>query len=350
MKNVSILISTLDSGGAEKQAVLLATLLSKYTDVNIIVLYGNYTEYKRNIDLLSISTVQVHKLSGNIFSKVKRIKKIIEGSKTGVLFNYLTMPDLIGSFVGRLAGIKVYNGIRNSRLPKNKMLMEKIVHNLLATGTIYNCYSGADYFGGLGFCRSKNIVIPNCFPDIAEPIVRTDRQEKTIITVGRFDPQKDYETLIQSVARIKRKDFRLCIVGYGLLEEKIRTWVKLYNIEDKTDIYIKPDNVTELERSADIYISTSLFEGTSNSIMEALNWSLPVVATNVGDNNHLVINGENGYLHPVGDVEGLSVSLTKLLDSIELRNKMGAKSNQILRENYSIEIFEKRYLDLIKEE
>ena len=257
------------------------------------------------------------------------------------------MPDFLGSFLGKRLRISVYNGIRNSRLPKSKMLMEKWAHNYWATGTIYNCYSGADYFGQLGFRKDKNIVIPNCFPDIAEPIIRDRYSQKTIITVGRFDPQKDYETLIKSVSLLDREDYRLCIVGYGILEKQIREWTERYGIKDKTDIYIKPDNVPELERNADIYISTSLFEGTSNSIMEALNWSLPVVATNVGDNDQLVIDGENGYLHPVGDATGLATSLCRLLDSIELRNKMGVKSNQNLRENYSMEIFEKRYLELI---
>lgn len=348
MKKVSILVSTIDSGGAEKQAVLLATQFAKHTGVNLIVLYGNHTEYKRNVDLLAESSVKVHKLIGNMLSKIKRIKRIIKESETDVLLNYLTMPDIVGALVGRMCGIRVYNGIRNSRMPKGKMLIEKIVHNLFATGTIYNCYSGADYFGNHGFRRKKNIVIPNCFPDIEETIIRPDHKVKTIITVGRFDPQKDYETLIKSVARLSRNDFRLCIVGYGVLEEQIRTWVKVYNIENKTDVYIKPNNVSELERNADIYISTSFFEGTSNSIMEALNWSLPVVATNVGDNDHLVIDGENGFLHLIGDVDGLSASLCKLLDSAKLRNQMGHKANQNLRENYSIEIFEKRYIDLIE--
>lgn len=348
MKRVSILLSTMDSGGAEKQAVLLATLLAKHTEVNLIVLYGNHTEYKRNIDLLNESTVKVHKLIGNMLFKLRRIKSIIKESETEVLLNYLTKPDFVGSLVGRMCGIRVYNGIRNSRMPKSKMLIEKIAHNLLATGTIYNCYSGADYFGNHGFRRKKNIVIPNCFPDIEETIIRPDHKVKTIITVGRFDPQKDYETLIKSVSRLSRNDFRLCIVGYGVLEEQIRIWVKKYNIENMTDIYIKPNNVPELERNADIYISTSFFEGTSNSIMEALNWSLPVVATNVGDNDHLVIDGENGFLHPIGDVNGIANSLNCLLDSAELRNKMGQKSNQILRDNYSMEIFEKRYMDLIE--
>lgn len=348
MKRVSILLSTIDSGGAEKQAVLLASQLSKHTEVNLIVLYGNHSEYKRNVDLLAESTVKVHKLIGNMLSKLRCIKSIIKESETEVLLNYLTMPDFVGSLVGRMCGIRVYNGIRNSRMPKSKMLIEKIAHNLLATGTIYNCYSGADYFGNHGFRRKKNIVIPNCFPNIEEIIIRPDHKVKTIITVGRFDPQKDYETLIKSVARLSRNDFRLCIVGYGVLENQIRAWVKEYNIENKTDIYIKPNNVPELERNADIYISTSFFEGTSNSIMEALNWSLPVVATNVGDNDHLVIDGENGFLHPIGDVNGLSASLCLLLDSAKLRNQMGKMSNINLRENYSMEIFEKRYIDLIE--
>lgn len=45
---------------------------------------------------------------------------------------------------------------------------------------------------------------------------------------------------------------------------------------------------------------------------------------------------------------GLSESLNMLLDSVELRNEMGRKGNKNLRDNYSIEIFEKRYIDLIE--
>lgn len=348
MNKVSILVPTIDSGGAEKQAILLALQLSKKTEVNLIVLYGDHPEYKLNAKLLSGSTVKVYKLSGNLFSKMRHIKCVLKESQTNVLFNYLTMPDVVGAIVGRLCGVRVYNGIRNSRLPKSKMLIERVMHNLWATGTIYNCYSGADYFEKLGFRKNKNIVIPNCFPDIAEPMYRPAHDVKTIITVGRFDPQKDYRALIASVAQLKRNDYRLCIVGYGALEEQIRSWIKEYGIEDITDIHIKPDNISELERNADIYISTSLFEGTSNSIMEAMNWSLPVVATDVGDNNHLIIDGENGYLHPVGDVSGIVASLNRLLDSADLRNKMGAKGNIRLKENYSMEIFENRYVELIE--
>ena len=348
MKAISILVPTIDSGGAEKQAVLLAIQLSKRYDVHLIVLYGGHAEYKTNSDMLSSSPVHVHKLPGNLIAKVRYIKKILKKSGLRVQFNFLSLPDIIGSYIGHKLGIKVYNGIRTTRLESKKECFERFAHNHWATGTIYNCYSGAEYFGTKGFNADKNIVIPNGFPNIAQALNRSSKQLKIIITVGRFDVAKDYETIIKSASRLHRNDWRLCIVGYGVLEAQIRGWVKDYGIEDRTDIHIKPDNVAELERNADIYISSSLYEGTSNSIMEAMNWSLPVVATDVGDNNHLIIDGENGYLHPVGDVDGIVESLNRLLDFTELRNKMGTKGNIRLRENYSMEIFEKRYVELIE--
>lgn len=348
MKAISILVPTIDSGGAEKQAVLLAIQLSKRYDVHLIVLYGGHAEYKTNSDMLSSSPVHVHKLSGNLIVKMRYIKKILKNTGISVLFNFLSLPDLIGSYIGHKLGIKVYNGIRTTRLDSKKACLERYAHNHWATATIYNCYSGAKYFGAKGFNADKNIVIPNGFPNIAQPISRQPKQLKIILTVGRFDAAKDYETIIKSVSMLQRDDWRLCIVGYGALERQIRDWINAYGIESMTDIQIKPDNVAEVERNADIYISTSLYEGTSNSIMEAMNWSLPVVATDVGDNNHLIIDGENGYLYPVGDVDGIVESLNRLLDSTELRNKMGTKGNIRLRENYSMEIFEKRYVELIE--
>ena len=147
---------------------------------------------------------------------------------------------------------------------------------------------------------------------------------------------------------MKDRLFRFLIVGYGDLEDDVREWVNQYHIEDVTTIYINPSNTQELIKSADIYLSTSLFEGTSNSIMEAMNWSLPVVATNVGDNSYLVQEGQSGFLHSIGDAEDISNSLGKLLDDPELRNRMGEMGNQILREQYSLELFEKRYIDLIE--
>lgn len=351
-KNIAILIPTINAGGAEKQAVLLAAQLAKNYNVHVIVYAGEKESFAKNVEILEQANVNIHKLIGGSLGKISQLKKLFKKCNIEILFNYLTFPNVVGSLIGKNAGIKkCYGGIRSSRLPWWKIVMERFVHNHYATATIYNCYSGAEYFGNKGFRKEKNIVIPNCFPNIAETIEREEKNVKHIVTVGRFVPDKDYKTIIRTLAELKelRKDFVMDIIGYGEEEQNIRGWIKEYGVEDYINIYIRPENVQDIVRDADIYLSTSLFEGTSNSIMEALNWSLPVVATNVGDNDHLVIDGVNGTLHPIGDAKGMAESIAKLLGSHDLRNKMGLAGNKNLRENYSMEIFEKRYLKLIEQ-
>lgn len=351
MKNIAIFIPSLKPGGAEKQATLLATTLDKLYKVDMYLLYGADQAAPQNIAMLEASQVRVHSLTGNIVSKIFQLKRYLASNETDILFNYLTSCDVIGAIAGRMAGVRsVYGGIRNTRVEPMKLLADKIAHNFIASGTVYNCYSGAAYFASKGYNAHRNIVIPNCFQQIAEPITREDKPIKHIVTVGRFVPQKDYLTLLRTIAELKKRrvDFVMDVVGYGNEEEHIRTWIKEYKLENCTQIHIRPDNVQEIVRSADIYLSTSLYEGTSNSIMEALNWSLPIVATNVGDNDRLVIDGMNGTLCPIGDYKGLASAILPLLDNAHLRNQYGSFSNKNLRENYSMEIFKQRYIQLIE--
>ena len=350
MKHIVIFVPSIKSGGAEKQAVLLARCLSVHYVVHFIVYHGEMAPYEPNTKILSeCQHYTLHYLESGHWNKIKLLYRILKDNKVECVFNYLTFCDVVGAVIERFAGVnRIYNGIRNSRLPKGKFIAERLFHNFFVTSTIFNCYSGKDFFQGHGFSEKKCLVIPNGFPGIQNPLKRDLSDIPRIITVGRFVEQKDYETAIKAISLLKDRLFRFLIVGYGDLEDDVREWVNQYHIEDVTTIYINPSNTQELIKSADIYLSTSLFEGTSNSIMEAMNWSLPVVATNVGDNSYLVQEGQSGFLHSIGDAEDISNSLGKLLDDPELRNRMGEMGNQILREQYSLELFEKRYIDLIE--
>lgn len=348
--NIAILIPTLKQGGAEKQATLLATILDNHHKVDLFLLYGDCDIAPQNKELLERSNVTLHRLQGGIISKFGQLKRELKACNTDIMFNYLTSCNVIGGIAGRCAGVKrVYGGIRNARLEWHKTIVERFVHNHIATGTIYNCYSGAEYFSSNGFKKSKNIVIPNGFQGIAEPIIRSDREVKHIVTTGRFVPQKDYRTMLQTIAHLKgiRQDFVMDIIGYGTEESNIRAWITELDLGKYINIFIKPDNVQEIVRDADIYLSTSLFEGTSNSIMEALNWSLPVVATDVGDNKYLVENCVNGTLHNIGDANRMASSISNLLDSVELRNKYGNNGHTILSNKFSTEMFYQNYFQLI---
>ena len=113
------------------------------------------------------------------------------------------------------------------------------------------------------------------------------------------------------------------------------------------ELVINPAGIDEYYRSADIYLCSSRFEGLSNTVMEALSFSLPVVATNVGDNDQLVIEGRNGFLVSDSKAELFVEPLAQLLSSAELRNRMGAQSYEIIRDNYNSGIFLEAYKDFI---
>jgi glycosyltransferase involved in cell wall biosynthesis len=133
------------------------------------------------------------------------------------------------------------------------------------------------------------------------------------------------------------------------MEPQIRKWVREEGIEDMTEIMINPDNIPTILGDADIYISTSLFEGMSNAIMEAMNADLPIVCTNVGDNNKLVIEGLNGYICPVGDWKELADRTRYLILHDEDRVAFGRKSKEILERNYDVEIFRAKYIKLLQD-
>ena len=194
-------------------------------------------------------------------------------------------------------------------------------------------------------------MIPNCFYNTREPEHRLGQDIVRVVTVARFVNQKDYPTSIATMAKAMAADssIRYTIIGHGELEHKVKQLVEDYGIEDRTEILINPRGVLDLISKADIYLSTSLFEGTSNSIMEAMNVSLPVVATNVGDNARLVEDGVTGYILPVGDVKAFSDAIVRLAADPKLRDRMGVEANLRLQREYSYSAFAKRYLNLVRE-
>jgi len=350
MKRIVILIPTIKAGGAERQAALLAVELAKNHHTYFVSFYGHVQESMSVRKILEQANVKIIFLEGNLFSKIAALYRLLKKNKIEICFNYITLCDVLGCFVERFAGVKyIYNGIRNSRLAPIKLISEWLAHNFVADYTIYNSYSGARNFEKKGFKRNKTIVIPNCFPNISNPIFRDKVEKKVIITIARFQPQKDYETAIRAIAEVKKShdNFEYIIIGHGYYESKIRRWLKEYMIDDCSKLFIAPPNVQEILKSADIYLSTSLFEGTSNSIMEAMNWSIPVVATNVGDNNQLIRNDWNGFLTDVGDYKTMAKYIVKLLDNNQCSIEMGLHGNELLHQ-YSTDIFVKNYSNLLK--
>jgi glycosyltransferase involved in cell wall biosynthesis len=308
MRRVAVFVKNLSIGGAEKQSVLLAKALTTDCEVHYIIFNGSKTHDKYITLLNENQNVKVVAFKGGHRNRFSQFITYLKQNRIEIIFSYLTAANAYACLAGKICGIQVITGLRNARLPFFKHLADCAMTNYFCHLSIANCYSGKKHFISTGFREDRIVVIPNCFEHIAPYSLKMENDIVNIIMVGRFVEQKDYKSAIESIALLSQstRNIHFHIVGYGKLEMEIRQWVTEYQIGDITTLHINPNNISELLYNSDIYLSTSLFEGTSNAIMEALNANLPVVATDVGDNNCLVNEGVNGFLCGVKNTEALA--------------------------------------------
>jgi glycosyltransferase involved in cell wall biosynthesis len=350
MKRVAVFVKNLSSGGAEKQSVLLAKVLTTDCEVHYIIFNGSKTHDKYITLLNENPKVKVIAFKGGHWYRFSQFITYLKRNRIEFIFSYLTAANAYACLAGKICGIKVITGLRNARLPFFKHLADCMMTNFFSRLSIANCYSGKKHFISTGFREERIVVIPNCFEHIDPYSVKKENDIVNIIMVGRFVEQKDYRSAIESIALLSKstRNIHFHIVGYGKLEMKIRQWVNEYQISNITTLHINPNNIGELLNNSDVYLSTSLFEGTSNAIMEALNANLPVVATNVGDNDCLVNENINGFLCEVKDTKTMAILLKKLVDDKDLRIKMGRCSKELLINKYGVDRFRSSYLKVIQ--
>jgi glycosyltransferase involved in cell wall biosynthesis len=349
---VAVFIRQLSLGGAEKQSLLLTRELRKRFPAFLVVWTKKIVapEYQR---LINEEKLPVVFLSGSLIGRFIQLFKLMRSEKVTHLFNFLLINNFAGGLAGRLAGVKqIYGGIRNCDIVPSKFRWQKFLHNFVSHRTIFNNHEGAEKLALRGFKKDKMLVIHNGI-DVDGIVQKEDGNAKpTILTASRFLPQKDHYTALLTIKELARRgmDFRYVLAGYGAQEEEIRQWIKALDIQEHVELLIAPDNLSEIFHKASVYLSTSLREGLSNSLMEALAAELPVVATNVGDNKYLVEEGQNGYLTNVGDVKAIADALDRLLDDEKLRLKMGHYGYEKLKAGFSTRSFLNHYLSLLEDQ
>ena len=340
MPSVIIFCKTLLKGGAEKQALTLAKLLNgERVRVVLISWCGDQID-SANRTFIENNSLSYIGLNGGLLTKFLNFNKIIRREKVSIVLSYLTLANFV-------AGIsKLFNrhlitigGIRTEQFPFYKFVFEKFVHNHLNNATVFNNYAGKSKFSGKGFNPDKIHVIHNSIQ--VPPLENNNKpgNEIRIISVCRFVPPKDFSTALKSFKRLTEKNsdknLKYVLVGWGPMEVEIRSMSRDLGIGSNMEIHINPPGIPGLLKTGDIYLSTSLFEGLSNSIMEAMAAGLPVVATDVGDSSYLVRDGINGFIFQCRDVDKASEKLDWLVNNEKPRIEFGNNSYSIIKSEFS---------------
>lgn len=168
-------------------------------------------------------------------------------------------------------------------------------------------------------------------------------------SVGNLLPVKDQMTLLKALAALTDSfgEWRLLLVGEGAEDRKLRAFVDTHPAwRHRVTFLGSSSRVPELLRAMDVFVLPSVAEGICNSLLEAMATGLPVIATAVGGNPEVVVDGESGLLFPAGDVRALADRLTRLRAQPALRTELGLRAIERVRSEFSLDSMVRAYEQL----
>lgn len=162
-----------------------------------------------------------------------------------------------------------------------------------------------------------------------------------IISVGRLSWHKAFDYLMAALARLDRRGiaFEATILGDGELLAPLRFSVADLGLEAKVKLpgAVRPDEVLDQLRRADVFVLPSHNEGVSNAALEAMACALPVVSTRVGGMPEAIDDGVEGLLVRPRDIQGLADALERLAGDGALRAAMGTAARARIESEFSLE-------------
>lgn len=155
-----------------------------------------------------------------------------------------------------------------------------------------------------------------------------------LVMIARFSPQKDQETLINAVTKLPKDSYKLTFVGDGETLQTNKELVSKYELNHNIKFVGFKDDISDELINNDVYILSTHYEGLPISIIEAMSYGLPILATNVGGNSEMLENNINGFLFTSKDE--LAEKLNYLINNPETVKKMGQESYRIFSDEYSL--------------
>jgi glycosyltransferase involved in cell wall biosynthesis len=167
-------------------------------------------------------------------------------------------------------------------------------------------------------------------------------------TVGSLFEVKGFEYLLKALQIMKESgsDILLLIAGTGRLERELKAVADELGIAESVRFLGFRGDIPRLLNLVDVYICSSVSEGLSLSILEAMACGRPIIATDVGGNPELITEGVNGFLVPSRDPSALAERTIELLNDKELRSRLGTAGRQAAEEKFSLETMMQNYYEL----
>ncbi len=178
-------------------------------------------------------------------------------------------------------------------------------------------------------------------PSRLDPNVREHRGmgpcDPLIISTRNLAPVYDVETLVKAIPLVLSEEprARFMLAGAGAQQNYLQELASNLGVSASIEFigWVPRAELPSYLSSADVYVSTSLSDGTPNSLLEAMACELPAIVTDIPANRPWVSDGENGFLFPARDHRALAARILDLLKHRQMRDQLGHRSRHLVQEN-----------------
>ena len=354
-------VLSLDTGGTERLVVDLCTRLRRRFRMAVCCL-DSEGALASELAEFGIDVVPLRREPGFRPSLAARIARVADQYHATVVHCHQYSPFVYGRLASLLAPkLRVVFTEHGRHSDAPAPLRRRLINPLLSSrcGPVYSVSSAlrqsmiAEGFAAAQIDVIHNGVDPGPRPTLADR--RTARYNlgiwgNTVVvgTVARLDPVKNLESLIEAFASVTEFVPRcaLVIVGDGSERERLEARVRSLGIADMVRFLGNRSDVRRLLPAFDVFVNSSVSEGVSLTILEAMATGLPVIATAVGGTPEIVEDGITGLLVPARNPRRLALSLIELCTARGRREMFGAAARTRVEQQFTIDRMVQQYADV----
>lgn len=346
-------------GGKERRLVQLMKELKLKNEFQFeLVVMNSEINYPEIFDL----NIPIHYLirkTKKDFSVFWRFFKIAKNFKPHIIHCWDTMTATYSIPSCFLLNANMINGMVVDSPIKEKIFNKKLFRAKLlfpfSDLIIGNSYAGLKAYGsperksmviynGYNFNRNKNL------KEVTEVREEFDITTKYVIgMIASFSEFKDYKTYYEAADIVlqKRKDVTFLAIGNKTDSAESKELINPKNIQSFR-LLGKKLNIESIINACDICVLATFTEGISNSILEYMALQKPVIATSGGGTKEIVEENQTGFLVKVSDAKELAGKMELLLNDSNLREKMGEKGQEKVRDVFSIQQMIDKYVSVYR--
>lgn len=362
-------ITGLNFGGAETQLMRMVRYVVKNTSDEVCVvslIEPEYQGFVEELGKLKVPFISLNlKKNGNFVYAIRNYQKVLKRFQPDIVHTHMIHANMFARVLRKKnSGYRLINTVHGEEDFLGKRAKLYWTTDRKADYTV--CVSKALEYQMLHVKAVSKERVVSLYNGLSteiycvKPEIRKEYREKlglydtnfNWIIAGRLSPEKNHSNLLEACELLdaENPNWHLLIAGEGVMRKTLEDKISKSEIlRDKVQLLGLRSDISALLNASDGFVLSSNYEGLPLVLQEAAAVGLPMVSTDVGGCNEVVLEGKNGYLVEKKNSVALAEAMLMVMNLTEDEQlKLGAASKKLVEEEFSMDQVMKKWYQMYK--